>query len=106
MPMKNIFKGDETLKGIAFGLLSLLVLEFGTMSVLAGFDNDHIWQHNNIRYYSLLILNALIAGLLGVSIAKELKKTKRLAYILNLVMFLLIIAGYAYFLWYRLSHGV
>ena len=104
--MKNIFKGDETLKGIAFGLLSLLVLEFGTMSVLAGFYTDRIWHYDRVIYDSLLALNAIIAGLLGVSIAKELKKTKRLAYILNLVMFLLIIAGYAYFLWYRLSHGV
>ena len=104
--MINIFKGNEILKGITFGLLSLLVLEFGTMAVLAGFDTDRIWYPNDVTYYSLLVFNAIIAGLLGISIAKKLRITKIIAFFLNFIVFLTIIAGYAYFVWHRFSTGV
>jgi hypothetical protein len=104
--MANIFKGNEVLKGIFFGLLSLFILEFGSMVVLAGFYNFGIWHYNDVLYSLLLAFNAIIAGLLGIGIAKKLRTIKRLAYILNLIVFIMIIAGYTYFLWFRFSHDV
>jgi hypothetical protein len=104
--MTNIFRGNEILKGITFGLLSLFILEFGTMAVLAGFYNVNIWYYQVVPYYSFLAFNAIIAGLLGIGIAKKLRTIKRLAYILNLIVFIMIIAGYVYFVWYRFSHGI
>ena len=97
---------NEILKGIILGLLSLFVLEFGTMAVLAGFYNENIWYYQDTQYSLLLLFNAIIAGLLGVSIAKNLKAIKKWAYILNLGMLGVIIAGYAYFVWFRFSHYV
>ena len=103
--MTNIFRGNEILKGITFGLLSLFILEFGTIAVLAGFDTDRIWHCEDVQFYLLFSFNAIIAGLLGIGIAKKLRTIKRLAYILNLIVFIMIIAGYAYFVWHRFSLG-
>jgi hypothetical protein len=105
--MLNIFRGNEIFKGITFGFLSLFILEFGTIAVLAGFNTEGIYNYENIQYYYLLLaFNAIIAGLLGTGIALKLKKIKRLAYILNLIVFLMIIAGYGYFVWHRISEYV
>jgi hypothetical protein len=69
--MANIFKGNEILKGIVFGLLSLFILEFGSMVVIAGFNNVHIWYYSDPPYYLLYAFNAIIAVLLGIGVAKK-----------------------------------
>ena len=104
--MINVFKGNLILKGITFGFLSLFVLESGTIAVLAGFYNFRIWNYDDVTYYSILVFNAVIALVLGTSIAKKLNTIQKITYTLNFVIFLMILAGYAYVLWYRFSHGV
>ena len=94
------------LKGILFGLLSLFILELGTMSVLSGFYNVNIWHYEVFPYYALLVVNAIIAGLLGIGIAKKLKNVRRCACILNIIIIVIIISGYTYFVWYRFSHNI
>ena len=94
--MVSIFRGNEILKGITFGLLSLFILEFGTFAVIVGFETDRIWHLRNATP-ALVSISAIIAVLLGIGIACRLKRIRRLAFIFALVVFIMIIAGYAYF---------
>ncbi len=106
--MVKLFRGNETVKGITFSLLSLIILESGTVWTLAALHSIRKWDINeNIQYFYLsLVFNSIIAGLLGVGIAKKFRNIKKIAYILNIIVFIMIIAGYAYFVWYRFSHNV
>jgi hypothetical protein len=104
MSLLNIFRKNETLKGIVLGLLALFILEFGTLAVIAGFSTENILYFENIQYFCLLGFNAIISVLMGIGIAKKWKIVKRITYILSLVIFIMIIAGYAYFVWFRFSH--
>jgi hypothetical protein len=106
MNLLSVFRKNDITKGIAFGLLSLFILEFGTMVVFAGFDTIRIiWRYYQY-FYALFFINIVVAGLLGVGTAKKLKLIKRTALIIILVIFTILIAGYAYFIWFRFSHGV
>ena len=70
MIISNILK-NETIKGITLSLLSLAILEIGTISILAGLSNEGILYYGDVEYYSLLVFNAIIAGLLGIGIVRR-----------------------------------
>lgn len=106
MSISNSFKHNQILRGILFSVLSLIILEFGTVAVIAGFTTAHILEVESNKYYLLLVLNAIIAGLLGIGIAKKMRTIKRIAYILNLTILVIIIASYAFFIWFRHLHNV
>jgi hypothetical protein len=106
MKFTDMLKWNATTKGIIFGLFFVFILEFGTLAVIAGFETERQWWILYLEDYEYLVIgfNFVIAGLLGIGIAKKLRSRTRLAFILNLVMLILILAGYSYFLWIRLSH--
>jgi hypothetical protein len=105
MKLLNIVKKNNALKGIIIGLFSFLVLEFGTLAVMAGFETDRQWRitqyYEGNKIYYFVIFNVLIALLLGIGIATKSTTLKRVGLILNIVMFALIIGGYFYFVWLR-----
>ena len=51
----------------------------------------------------MLVFNAIIAGLLGIGIVRRNKTIKMIAYNLSLIVIVIIIAGYAYLIWFRIS---
>ena len=110
MNLSNMIKKNEPLKGIIIGLFSLFVLEFGTIAVTAGFNTDGQWKITQYfegnKIYVFLTLNAFIAILLGIGIAFKFRTLKRVALVLNLIMFVMIIAGYMYFVWLRFSRNI
>jgi hypothetical protein len=103
MKLKNNIFNNQIFKGIILGLLSLFILEFGTLAVIAGFNTERqLWISNIEDYeYILLIINLILAGLLGAGVAKQIKSIKILAYILNLIMLTVILVAYGCFLWIR-----
>jgi hypothetical protein len=108
MKLSNVIKENKALKGTIIGLFSFLVLEFGTLAVMAGFETDRQWRitryYEGNKIYCFIIVNALIALLLGIGIALKSTTLKRVGLILNIVMFALIIGGYFYFVWLRFHY--
>jgi hypothetical protein len=106
MKISNVSKIKKPFKGITIGLLVFFILEFGILCLMAGFETDRQW--NIMRFYEgnkrdyFLIFNALMALLLGIGIALNLKTLKRIGMILNIAIVVLIIGGYLYFIWLRI----
>jgi hypothetical protein len=103
--MAKTFRENTKLKGILFGLLSLFILEFGTLAVITGFETVGILHLRPVPYYSLLAFNSIVAGSLGIAVIKRSKITKYLA-LMNILVAIFIFSGYGYFVWYRFSHGI
>lgn len=105
MKILNIIKLNESLKGLILGLLCLFILEFGTIAVMAGFATIGLWNYENIQYYYLLLIfNAIISSLIFIGIAKKIIIIKIMAFIFSIIIIIMIIAGYSYFLWFRITY--
>jgi hypothetical protein len=75
--MIKYYKSHSGFRGVFWGTLSFLFLEFGMMLGLAGFDNRGIWDYGVLPYFSILLFIAISTVLFAVGIACKLETLKK-----------------------------
>jgi hypothetical protein len=98
--MIKYYKSHSGFRGIFWGTLSFIVLEFGMIVGLAGFDNRGIWDYGVVPYLLILSYIAITAILLTISIILKIKMLRIISCCSEVIILFSVLAILGYNLWW------